>query len=89
MELKIGDPHERLRPLDALMRFALLARDKKLQSKAMDMWRQFTKESKNETYKREFEEFERDYVMWSVEFSSTNAPMKREIDCILGPAEGV
>ena len=57
MELNIGDPLEKIRALHSLMRFALLARDKKLQSKAMDMWRQFTKESKNETYKREFEEF--------------------------------
>ena len=86
MELNIGDPIERIWVFDKLLRFAHLARDKNLVSKAMDMWRQFTEEIKNETHQIEFENFERDYMMWSVEFSSTNAPKKREIDCILGPA---
>lgn len=88
MELNVSDPIDRIRALHSLVRFAHLARDKNLQSKAMDMWWQFTKESKNETYQREFEDFERDYVMWSVEFSSTNAPKNREIDYILGPVAG-
>ena len=88
MELNIGDPIERIWVFDKLLRFAHLARDKNLVRKAKDMWRQFTEETKNETYKREFEDFERVYEMWSVEFSSTNAPKKIEIDYILGLASG-
>ena len=88
MELNIGDPIERIWVFDKLLRFAHLARDKNLVRKAKDMWRQFTEETKNETYQRDFEDFERVYEMWSVEFSSTNAPKKIEIDYILGRAAG-
>ena len=71
-----------------MIRFAHLARDKNLLRKTMDMWRQFMKETKIETLQRNLEVFERGLAMWSTEFSSTNAPKKREIECILGPIAG-
>ena len=86
MELNIGDPLDRIRSLEALMLFAHLARDKDLLRKAMDLWRQLCKETKIETLQKIFEVFERNLAKWSAEFNSTDAPKKREIDWILGPA---
>ena len=86
MKLNIGDPLDRIRSLEALMLFAHLARDKDLLRKAMDLWRQLCKETKIETLQRILEVFERSLAKWSAEFNSTDAPKKREIDWILGPA---
>jgi len=88
MELNIGDPHEKIRALDALVRFAHLSREKDLLRKAMGMWRQFTKELKIENIQRGPEDLERGLAKWSAEFSLSNAPKKREVDAILRMIQG-
>ena len=86
MELNIGDPREKIQALDALVRFSHLARDRDLVRKAMGVWRQFTKENKNETIGPEV--LERGLAQWSAEFRSNNVPKKREIDSILRSVAG-
>ena len=86
MELNIGNPREKIQALDALVRFSHLARDRDLVRKAMGVWRQFTKENKNETIGPEV--LERGLAQWSAEFRSNNVPKKREIDSILRSVAG-
>ena len=83
MQLYIGNPLEKTLALDSFSRFAHLARDKDLRTKAMDMWRQLAKETKIESIQRIYEARERRMAQWSAEFSSNKAPEKREIDTIL------
>ena len=83
MELHIGDPREKVMALDALLRFAHLARDKDLRRKAMDMWRQCAEDTKLEAIQMNYEEIEMDLVQWSTEFSTNTGPKKKEIDSIL------
>ena len=83
MELYIGDPRVMARELDALSRFAHLARDKDLVRKAMDKWKQLAEENKLDSVHRCYEVRERDMAEWSAEFNSNNAPEKREIDTVL------
>jgi len=83
MELHIGDPREKVMALDALLRFAHLARDKDLRRKAMDMWRQCAEDTKLEAIQMNYEEIEMDLVQWSTEFSTNTGPKKKEITSIL------
>jgi len=80
MELYIGDPLEKFWASHELLRFAHLARDKDLVKKATAMAKQVVGELKLERIQREYENLEMGLASWSKEFSSSNAPEKREID---------
>ena len=88
-ELNIGDPREKVVSLDALSRFAHLARDKDLVRKAMDKLKQFAEDTKLEDVHRFYEDRERCMAQWSTEFSSNSAPKKREIDIFLSSLKAV
>ena len=81
--LHIGDPHEKIRALEALVRFSHLARDKDLVTKAMDMMKHFAEDTKIKGMQMMYENWEMLLVKWSKEFSSNNAPRKEEIYSIL------
>ena len=83
MELYVGDPSEKTRELELLVRLAHLARNKDLVKKGMDMLRQFTEESKIKGFRRYHVEWKESLARWSKEFSSNNAPEKDEIDFFL------
>ena len=85
MELYIGHTFEKISALESLAGFAHLARDKALVRKAMDMLKQFAEELKIEAIQRSFEVRERNLAQWSKEFSSNNAPERREIEFFMNP----
>ena len=89
MELYIGSPNEKVWALDALARFAHLARDKVLLRKAVDKLKQFAEDTKLEDVHRFYEDRERCMAQWSTEFSSNSAPKKREIDIFLSSLKDV
>ena len=89
MELYIGSPNEKVWALDALARFAHLARDKVLLRKAVDKLKQFAEYTKLEDVHRFYEDRERCMAQWSTEFSSNSAPKKREIDIFLSSLKDV
>ena len=83
MELYLGQPIDKIRALDWLVRFAHLARDRDLVRKAMDLWRRFVGETKIGGTQRMYEGWERGLANWSKEFNSNNAPKFEEIQFFL------
>ena len=81
MELKMGGLYEKV--LVALAPMAItahLARDKDLVKKAMNEWKQLAEETKIDYFKRFYDCVEAGFSQWSNEFTSGNAPEKKEID---------
>ena len=81
MELKMGGLYEKV--LVALAPMAItahLARDKDLVKKAMNEWKQLVEETKIDYFQRFYDCVEAGFSQWSNEFTSGNAPEKKEID---------
>ena len=83
MKLLIGDLWEKIAALVKMAGSAHLGRDKDLVKKAMDTLKQLAEETKLEYVQRWFENFERRFSQWSMEFSSGTPPGEREIALIL------
>ena len=81
MKLKMGSLYEKVCVTLAPMAVSVhLARDKDLVEKAMNVWKQLVDETKIDYFKWFYDSVDTCFSQWSDEFTSGNAPEKKETD---------